>query len=274
MDPVRGIRVTVTALLLLGASCQPAAVNDRPLSHHAASGEGPAADPVEELSARVAFNLARAEQRLHPELEVPRTLGDRPCPDAQLRAEAKPPLLHLMARDSRADRRNLLPLSVMGELARDELAAVRARFKQPADALAAPTFRVLRSRADGESAARALDALERRPYAAVAHVIGYAEPRLIQKVGERHRRWVAGTLDTLVVAYDLSTGDALCQARVTVHNDTREAPVSARLRSDTRERLTRALAHEYQREAPAALARITRVLVWPQTATSDGRPRP
>ncbi len=238
---------------------------DRPLSHArpvhtTATGNE---SPLARASREVAFELAVAERRLAREIPQPDSLDVQPCPDDELREGGESATLHLRVQDSRVDRRQLLPLSVTGPLAPDELEPIRKRFVQPTDELAAREFRRLGSLEEAASAKRELAELTARPFLGVAHVVNYGEPRLTRKPNARRRHWVRGVLDTMLVVYDLRDAEPLCQVRVTVRNDTTDAPLRIRLRSDTREQLKRQLGEDWHQKAVAQLGRISSVLRWP-----------
>ena len=245
---------------------------DRPLSH-ARSAPAPASDdsPLARASREVAFELAVAERRLARELPPPASLDTRRCPDDDLREAGDAPMLHLRVRDSRADRRQLVPLSVTNRLAPDELEPIRKRFAQPTDELATPSFRRLASLEVATSAKRELAGLAARPFLAVAHVINYGEPLLTRKPNARRRHWVPGVLDTMLVVYDIRKSEPLCQVRVTVRNDTTDAPVWIRLRSDTREDLKRQLGDEWHVKAVTELGQISSFFRWPVAVPNAGR---
>ncbi len=248
---------------------------DRPLSHVRAtpSAEQHPESALDLESRKVAFELAVAERRLAFDPPLPRSLDRQVCPDDELRDSADPPLLHLRVRDSRADRRQLLPLSVTDRIAVDELEAIRGRFEQPADDLAARTFRRTKSLEDAVIAQRELASLARRPFLAMAHVINYGEPRLTRKPNAPRRHWVPGVLDTLLVVYDLHERAPLCQVRVTVQNDTTDAPIRLRMRSDTRERLKDQLGEIWHEKAAAQLGSISAFLSWPVNVPPERKGR-
>ena len=256
------------SLLALGPACENLQFGGdppssyRPLSHAGSPAPRTTTEdsPLERASRTVAFELKVAEQRLARDLPQPRSLTPRVCPDDALRQAGEPSTLHLLVRDTRYDRRQLLPLGITRRMAPDELEPIRKRFEQPDDELALHLYRRLRRYEDATASQQELADLAARPFVAVAHVLGYIEPRLTRKPGARRRHWRPGVLDTMLVVYDLRDGQSLCQVRTTVRNDTSDAPILIRLRSDTRDRLKLQLADRWREMAVRQLGQITSYL--------------
>ena len=271
---VRG-GVLGASLLALGSACENLNSDWYPPSHdrppsHVGSPDPPTTterSPLERASRTVAFELRMAEQRLARELPRPRSLSARVCADDALRQAGEPSTLHLLVRDSRYDRRQLLPLGITTRMAPDELDPIRKRFEQPEDELALPVHLRVRRLEDATASQRELADLAARPFVAVAHVLGYNEPRLTRKPAALRRHWTPGVLDTMLLVYDLRDGQPLCQVRTTVRNDVSDAPILIRLRSDTREALKLQLADRWRETAARRLGQITSYLQLPAPPT-------
>ena len=78
-----------------------------------------------------------------------------------------------------------------------------------------------------------------------------------------------GVLDAWLAIYQRDDDHSLCQVRVTVRNDTRDAPVRRRLKSRTRERLIRQLGRSLRAQSRIALGRISGVLRMPVLSVLD-----
>jgi hypothetical protein len=99
----------------------------------------------------------------------------------------------------------------------------------------------------------------------VYHVLDYSEPKLIRRIGKLRKEWLPGVLSASFVIQDLERQKPVCQTEVMiVQNDVREAPISARLRSMTRDRLTKDLGTQLQARAAEALSHISGQLRLPQ----------
>ncbi len=131
-----------------------------------------------------------------------------------------------------------------------------------------PLLEAALSGVHGEEASReALErstALSKRRFVGVFHVTQFGLPRWIWRLDHKKPEWVRGYLETWLALHDGQSGERLCQTRIWVVSDGKDAPLSRRLRADTRNKLTRALGHALKREAPAALRRLSRVLTLPE----------
>ncbi len=172
---------------------------------------------------RAAYELLRLRQRLAP---PPLDRTKTPCSDQLGKAR---PVLFLRQVDERAESRHLLPLRITEQLESHELDRLAAAFE--------PGEVRLRNLGDAARVLRELTELGERRYLGVYHVTEYSGPELILRVGKLHREWVAGRLHAWFVLYDLKSRERLCSGEIAVSNDTRDAPITSRLRSETRERL-------------------------------------
>jgi hypothetical protein len=224
----------------------------------------PSSNPSDTVAARVAFELVLAEQRLAQELPLPDRLREQRCPDASLRELAQPDRsLVLVSRDARPDRRHVLPLRLRAPLAGKDLDQVRVHFRS---GRGAPGERYSPQSDDPKSAHAALRELlqlKQRPLFGVYQITHYRAPRREHKPGHRKPKWREGELYAWLVVYDTRAEQPLCQTRIAVRNDTRNASLSIRLRSDTRNRLIAQLGQNLRERSRAALARISRVLELP-----------
>jgi hypothetical protein len=188
-------------------------------------------------------------------------------------AEADRTLL-LRSQDSRIVRKHLLPLLLTAHLSSHDLDPVRQHLSgADAEFSAALLGRPVSHKA-ARMALAELSALERRRFAGVYHVIHYGAPRLIHKLGRRRPEWVPGMLDAWLAVYQRDDEHSLCQVRVTVRNDTRDAPIRRRRRSQTRERLIRQLGRALRAQSRIALARISSALRLPVLAVVDEQVSP
>lgn len=203
--------------------------------------------------ARERSRVAEARQLVRTEISrsfaLPTHLGDQRCPDAELR---KLPMaqreLPLAVSDSRYQGKSVLPLSVMRHLvdpdpSRLESGLVGIDHSSSEDA-AIDDIRWLAS----------------RRYIAVFHIVDFASARRFHRVGHRHAEWHAGRILAWLVVHDVQSGKALCQTRISVRGDAHGAPLSIRLRSRTRSRLTEKLGTRLREAAGPALARLGSVL--------------
>jgi len=162
--------------------------------------------------------------------------------------------LVLAVRDARFEKKNLLPLALTGPLTQPRLHALRDQL-----ALAPP------GRPPSELLAGEISALERRRFAGVFHVTEHYGAERVFRTDRGRWEWMPGTLVAWLAVHDGRTGAALCQTLLVVKNDTRSAPLAPRLKSDTRERLTRDLGRDVRAEAARALSRISTRLELPET---------
>jgi len=263
------LALLTAGLGLLASGCE------HELAGHASASAASAREATEShslvrQSAQVAVEYTRARQRLEQQLPLPRRLRMQRCPDRSIEgwAETDRTLL-LRSQDSRIVRKKLLPLLLTAHLSSHDLLAVR-QYLSGADG---DFSDALLGRPASPKAARMalaeLSALERRRFAGIYHVIRYGAPRLIHKIGRRRPEWVPGILDTWLAIYELYEDRPLCQVRVTVRNDTRDAPIRRRLKSQTRERLIRELGGSLRARSRIALSRISSALRMPVVAVLD-----
>jgi hypothetical protein len=225
-----------------------------------------APDSAAELSARVAFGLARAEHRLKQPLPRPDRFAREKCPDEDKQdLSLQERTLILRAEDARAAQKSLLPLRLSERLSSRDLETIRAQLV-PDAAWGSGAERSRLSPRTAQTTLAQLEALDQRRFMGVYHVVYYAPPRLILKPNRRRRQWVAGRLVAWLVIYDLTEGDPICQVQVSGRSDTTEAPISIRLRSETRDRLIEQLGRSLVTESQAALASITEQLRLPRIA--------
>src|SRR5690606_936772 len=81
--------------------------------------------------------------------------------------------------------------------------------------------------------------------------------------------WISGVLSANVGLYDAKTARRLCGTTVNVENDTRNAPIRSRLRTDTRERLIVELSVELTRRSSAAFTGLGSKLRLPTSTAED-----
>jgi hypothetical protein len=179
---------------------------------------------------------------------------EQKCDDAGWR---EPPSagrrLVLGVRDARFEKKNLLPLDLTGRLTEPNLHALRQELAL------SPKGRPL----DASLGAR-VEALDARRFALVFHVTEHFGAERVFRKDRSRWEWMPGTLVAWLAVHDAGSGKALCQTLLVVKNDVKGASVAARLKSDTRERLTRELGRDVRAEAKRALTRITSALELPE----------
>lgn len=209
-------------------------------------------------------DLARAQLRgeLGRSYERPANLKESACPDGEIAAVAKTPeerVLSLTVREGRWEPKSLVPLKVTQPVTQPDFAALETKLAGIGDGDDADVLL--------DSAVREMEQQRRRRYVGVLHVIDWAQPKRIHKLNKRKPEWVAGRVQAMLVIHDAASATPLCQTRVFVQNDVSEAPLAARLMSDTRDDLTAKLGQLLRAEVEPAVARITKVLTMPE----DGR---
>lgn len=199
-------------------------------------------------------------QRLATPPQPPTQWLKKSCPDSEL--DGSPDAgLWLDVRDARYEGKQLLPLVITQQLKSRPIVDTQSALLDDPALIAAS----LGSAADLARVRAAVEQLERQRYKAVFHVLGYSEPKLVRKLGKAKREWLPGVLSASLAVHQLETGRVVCQTPILVaRNDVRDAPLGARLRSATRDRLVRELGAELRREGSRALAGITRRLTLPQ----------
>lgn len=214
-----------------------------------------------ELTAKVAFELARTEQELKAEYPRPTRGKTRVCPDAKLAGLPEPDrTLMLTSQDERLDQRHVLPLRVLDPLSSHELRHWREKHAPAVNEFTG--WHAVRFE-DPEAASSALDqllAVQRRPLVGVYHVLDFRKPRWVRKPDQLRPEWLRGTLYAWFVVYDLRSDDALCQVAISVRNDVKNASLRVRLRSDTRDALITQLGEKLREQTAPALGKISRVL--------------
>jgi hypothetical protein len=223
-------------LVTLLAACDGAAptpeTEPRPSSVPAASSEVPAA--------RDSLRAVRERS-----LASPARFREQRCAagafETVLPAERE---LWLRVVDARNDTRHVLPLRITSRLAEpdlNELESVLSGVGQPEER---------------PEALDAVEALVRKRFVGVYHVIHYVSPKWVVRAGHAKPSWDAGRLDAWFMLHDARTGAALCGTRLVILGDATGAPRAIRLRSQTREQMQAALGDRLRRATPAALARI------------------
>jgi hypothetical protein len=221
-------------------------------------------DPAESsLHARINQGIARARARIEQELEPPVGKGPQPCPDESLAAGSAPHTLILRTRVVRSESRSPLPLRLLTALESDEFSTITAHLSGGAAALWDPTHARPKSPEGARLALEALDALAERPYLAELRVESYVEPKLFRRKDAPKSEWEAGLVAGRLVIYDLSTRRPLCQAKLLVRGDAKDAPIRKRLREQTRERLRAALNDRTYAALESALGSISSRFVLP-----------
>ena len=214
-----------------------------------------------DLTAKIAFELARTEQELRVEYPRPERWKARACPDARLAGLPEPDrTLMLTSQDERLDQRHVLPLRVLDPLSSHELRQWREKYAPTVNEFTG--WHAVRFE-DPDRAATALDrlvALKQRPLVGVYHVLDFRKPRWVHKPDKVKPEWLRGKLHTWFVVYDLRSNDSLCQIPVAVRNDVENASLRVRLRSDTRDELITQLGEKLREQTASALAKISRVL--------------
>jgi hypothetical protein len=193
---------------------------------------------------------------------------ERSCDDAALATAAPSPEARVLTTrfaEARPEAKALLPLSVTEPLELPQL----------------PLLESALSGVHGPGAlARALEraaALRQSRFIGVFHVTRFGMPRWIWRIDRKKPEWVPGHVESWLALHDAQSGERMCQTRLWVENDTKDASLTRRLRADTRDRLTDELGRALEVEAPIALRRLSRVLVLPakeRALVSRLSPRP
>lgn len=170
---------------------------------------------------------------------------------AGLPADAR--TLVLAVHDARFEKKRLLALDLTDALTQPKLHALRDEL-----ALAAP----------GQTPSAALtdevESLAKRRFVGVFHITEHYGAERVFRMDRSRWEWMPGTLVAWFAVHDAKSGAALCQSLMVVKNDVTSAPIAARLKSDTRERLGRELGRDVRAEARRALARISSELELPE----------
>ena len=108
-----------------------------------------------------------------------------------------------------------------------------------------------------------IDAASKRRFRGVYHIVEYAPPALIHKLGKMRAEWVPGCLVAWLAIEDLESSAVVCQTRVLVRNDVTDEPVFRRTKSEVKQRLIAELAQGLRGESARALAKISSVFRLP-----------
>ena len=247
------VRLTSTALWagVLGCSSE-LPIGDAP-AVSAPAERSTTTEERRELASRRDFLRHAVRQRMARKFPPPSRRRTQKCPDDEIAAATKDgesATLALIVQDERIQARSLVPLRLTRFVSSPDLAAIDATSSW---GVTAPLARV-------RAAVRQLEAAQALRYAAVHHVIHYSQPKRIRKLNKRRPEWVPGWIISWLVVHDLESGSPQCQIRVQARNDVSSAPLSARLKSDTRRELVAALGQELRRATPRAVARISGTL--------------
>lgn len=240
----------VFGLVLL--SCQPGkrrgGQEDFVLPVVSAQSESSAAPSAAVLDARVAVR-ALGSVELDP-LEA----RERACDDASL-AQAAPSeasrVLTTRFAEARPEAKALLPMSVTERLELPQLPLLESALSG-----------VHGPEASTRALARVAELRQSR-FIGVFHVTRFGMPRWIWRLDRKKPEWVAGHLETWLALHDAQSGERLCQTRIWIENDTKDAPLTRRLRADVRDRLTAELGRALEAETPTALRRLSHTLSLP-----------
>ncbi len=159
--------------------------------------------------------------------------------------------------EARPEARTLLPLSISELLESTSLSRLESALSS------------MGSEADRRLAQDEVRSLATQRFIGVFHVTRFQEPKWIWRLDRKKPEWVPGHLETWLQIHDAQSGERLCQTRIFVTNDTREAPLTQRQKAVTRERLTAELGRETRKEAQGALSRISRALSLPRAALAE-----
>ena len=230
----------------------------------------PAKQPVEapvaafdlrSASSTVAFRRHEIARRLRAEPVMPSRWREAECPDdrlAGLDLDLAVKTLMLKTHDARIGAKHLLPLDLVRRIETEELDRIDRLFDQPPE-----LGGKIRSEGIAKQALLALEAASKRRFRGVYHILEFAPPALIHKLGKMRAEWVPGWLVARLAVEDLHEGRVICQTRVLVRNDVRDEPVFRRTKSQVKERLIAELGGTLRSESARALAKITRVLRLP-----------
>jgi hypothetical protein len=226
------------AIVLISAGCAqaPAPSEDRPAAMLKQSSDQPR--PVEIRTARAQIRAA-----LERPLPSPKRLKESRCSDLGTLTEDEREL-SLRVVDARYDTRSVLPLSVTRNLTEPDLNQL--------DSVLAGIESADKPRAALDQVAR----FSKRRFVGTYHVMVYGSPKWFVKAGKLKPSWDAGRFDAWFAVHDAATGLPRCAARVTIIGDASGAPLRARLRSETRDKLTSALGERARQATSEALARI------------------
>lgn len=241
---VRPALCFLAAALLSFAACR----RSRPHRAVAEPSTGAKAALARERS-RVAEARGLVRTEIARSFVLPTRLGERRCPDKELRQLPDGQReLALAVADSRYQGRSVLPLSVTRHLVDPD-----------PDRLESELVGIDHS-VSRDAAIDSIRWLAARRYVAVFHIVDFAAARRFHRIGHRHAEWDPGRILAWLVVHDVQSGKALCETRLAVAGDAHGAPLSIRLRAETRARLTEELGKRLRQDARPALARISSVL--------------
>jgi hypothetical protein len=219
-----------------------------------------AAVDLRETSNTVAFRRHEIARRLRAE-PAPAGTRERVCPDDRLKSLALEPsskVLMITTHDARIGAKHLLPLDLVRRIETRELDQIDRLFDQSPE-----LGGKIRSEPLARQALGAIDAVSKRRFRGVYHIIEYAPPALIHKLGKMRAEWVPGWLVAWLAIEDLETSEVVCQTRVLVRNDVAGEPVFRRTKSEVKERLIAELGRSLREESARALGKISGVLRLP-----------
>jgi len=249
-------------LPLIAACSLPAAACDETIDSPRKQSAQPAAAAIDlrEATNTVAFRRHEIARRLGAE-PVPPGKRERECPDDRLKSLALAPsdkVLMLTTHDARIGAKHLLPLQLVRQIETRELDQIDRLFDQPPE-----LGGKIRSEPLARQALGAIDGVSKRRFRGVYHIVEYAPPLLIHKLGKMRAEWVPGLLLAWLSIEDLENAEVVCQTRVLVRNDVTGEPVFRRTKSEVKERLIAELGHSLRGESVRALGKISSVLRLP-----------
>jgi hypothetical protein len=227
------------AIAVLSAGCAQARASgdeDRPAPALLETRDRPR--PVEIRTARAQIRAA-----LERPLRAPKRRRESRCSNLGALGEGEREL-SLRVVDARYDTRAVLPLRVTRHLTEPDLNQL--------DAVLSGIESTKEPRAALESVAR----FGKRRFVGAYHVIHYGSPKWFVRAGKLKPSWDAGRFDAWFAIHDADTGQPRCTARITIVGDAQGAPLRARLRSETRDKLTTALGERARRATLDVVGRI------------------
>lgn len=239
------MRSLAVASLLALAACEqrPAPADDRAPPPVARATQAPRRVEIRNARAQIRTSLSRP-------LPAPKRMKDSQCADlGSLDDDER--LLSLRVVDARYDKRWVLPMRVTRHLTAPDLNQLEAVLAGADES------------GDPKSALAAVARFSRQRFIGAYHVIHYESPKWVVRADSMRPRWNAGRLDAWFAIHEAATGIPRCAARLTVIGNAEGAPVRARLRSDTRDKLTTALGVRAREATRDALARIAPELKLP-----------
>ncbi len=232
---------------------------DRPRRQSAPPAEQPIA--LAATSNKVAFRRQEIARRLRADPLLPERRREQPCPDQRLQSlglDKAARTLVLRAHDARIGAKHLLPLDLTQQLESGELTRIDRLFDQPPE-----LGGKIRSELLARAALDAIDLASKRRFRGVYHIVEYAPPALIHKLGKMRSEWVPGVLLAWLAIEELDTETLICQTRILVRNDVTDEPIFRRTKSEVKERLINELGRSVRSESARALAKISSQLRLP-----------